>query len=221
LSLLVDTTPPPAPTKPDLLASSDTGRSDSDDVTRKTRPVFVGTGEAGATVTLYDGSKAIGSAEADASGAWSIKSAVLRDGIHAVRARASDAAGNNSAFTPFLEVTIDAAVSGAAGTLDLASSSASFAAGPRAADAAGNDAFVKSLSDWKTGSLGFDDPFQEAAPHQNGDIVELFNSMSQLIGPGMAAPPPFVPYGQPATGGSDPIQIDMANSSTSLYANSL
>ena len=47
-----DTTPPGAPTAPDLLASSDTGVSDTDDTTADNTPTFSGTAEAGATVKL-------------------------------------------------------------------------------------------------------------------------------------------------------------------------
>jgi hypothetical protein len=108
LPVTIDTTPPAAPSAPDLTASSDSGASDSDNVTRNTRPTFVGTGDAGATVTLYDGASAIGSAKVDASGAWSIRASELAGGAHTVRAQASDAAGNTSAFTRTLAVTIEA-----------------------------------------------------------------------------------------------------------------
>jgi hypothetical protein len=49
---IVDNTPPPPPSTPDLLASSDTGSSDTDDVTSDTTPDFTGTAEANSTVEL-------------------------------------------------------------------------------------------------------------------------------------------------------------------------
>ncbi len=56
----------------DLLASSDTGASDSDGITSDTTPSFSGTGEVGATVTLTISGQAPLTAVVDASGNWSI-----------------------------------------------------------------------------------------------------------------------------------------------------
>ena len=91
---------------PDLAAASDSGASNTDNLTNITTPVFTGTATAGAMVQLLDGTSVVGSATADGSGNWSITSSVLASGVHNISARASDLAGNQ--FTSAaLVVTID------------------------------------------------------------------------------------------------------------------
>ena len=65
--------------------------------------------EAGATVTLYDtnGTTVLGTATADGSGNWSITSSTLGDGGHTLTAKQTDMAGNVSAASAGLVVTID------------------------------------------------------------------------------------------------------------------
>ena len=53
-----------------------------------------GTAEANSTVTVYDGSAAVGTATTNSSGAWSITTNALSTGTHALTAKAADAAGN-------------------------------------------------------------------------------------------------------------------------------
>ena len=99
-----------APSSIDLAASSDTGRSDTDNVTRLATPSVTGSGaEPGATVTLYDtdGSTVLGTGLADAGGNWSITSTTLSAGAHSLTARQTDLAGNRSAPTAGLVVAID------------------------------------------------------------------------------------------------------------------
>ena len=103
---VLDTTAPAAASTPDLAAASDSGASDSDNITGDTTPTFTGSAEAGATVTLYDGATAIGTAVAT-GGAWSITSSALDQGVHSITARATDAAGNQGAASSALDVTID------------------------------------------------------------------------------------------------------------------
>ena len=50
-----------APSTPDLTAASDLGASNSDNITNDNTPTFTGTALAGSTVTIYDGSTAVGS----------------------------------------------------------------------------------------------------------------------------------------------------------------
>jgi VCBS repeat-containing protein len=57
---------PPAPSTPDLSAASDSGVSNSDNITNITTPIFTGTAEVGSTVTLYDGTTAMGTGIANA-----------------------------------------------------------------------------------------------------------------------------------------------------------
>jgi autotransporter-associated beta strand protein len=110
--VIVDTVAPAAPSTPDLTSGSDTGSSNSDDITGDTTPTFSGTAEAGSTVTLYDtdGTTALGSATADGSGNWTITSSVLTAGSHTVTAKAADAAGNESAASAGLSIDIDFAL---------------------------------------------------------------------------------------------------------------
>ncbi|WNN43675.1 Ig-like domain-containing protein [Winslowiella toletana] len=77
-------------------------------VTDDNTPTFGGRAEAGSTVTVYDNGAAIGSAVADASGAWSFTpGAALDNGAHDFTTRVTDAAGNTSAEGEHLVVTVD------------------------------------------------------------------------------------------------------------------
>ena len=120
LSVTIDTTAPAVPTVSDLAAASDSGVSNTDNVTNVTTPIFIGKSDIGSTVTLYDGSTAVGIAKANATGNWSIKSSLLSAGVHAIKAQASDAAGNASAFTQSLSVTIDSTAPAVPSVPDLA-----------------------------------------------------------------------------------------------------
>ena len=113
LSVRIDTWAPSAPTTPDLAAASDNGSSSADNVTSVTTPVFTGTvaSAPNAVVTLYDGATAVGSATVDGAGAWSITSAPLAVGSHAISAVAMDVAGNVSQSSGALSVSIVSPVS--------------------------------------------------------------------------------------------------------------
>ena len=104
----VDRVAPNAPSAPDLDAGSDSGSSQTDDITNVTTPTLTGTAEVGSTVTLYDtdGTTVLDSATAT-GGSWSITSPVLSEGSHTLRAKAVDAAGNESVLSSGLTVTID------------------------------------------------------------------------------------------------------------------
>ncbi len=123
LSVTIDTTAPAVPSVPDLAAVSDSGVSNTDNITSVTTPIFNGKGAVGSTVTLYDGATVIGTAKADATGNWSIKSSLLSAGVHAIKAQASDTAGNASAFTQSLSVTIDTTAPAAPTVPNLAAAS--------------------------------------------------------------------------------------------------
>ena len=109
LEIALDTAAPAAPADLDLTEASDTGTSNSDDVTGDNTPTITGTAEAGSTVALYDtnGTTLLGTAVAGAGGTWSITSGVLSDGAHTLTARATDLAGNQSAASVALAITID------------------------------------------------------------------------------------------------------------------
>ncbi|PPL00361.1 Ig-like domain-containing protein [Parapedobacter indicus] len=105
----VDRDAPDAPSQPDLAAGSDSGSSDSDDITSDATPTITGTAEANATVEItshVDG--VLGTETADGGGNWSfIPSTALTEGMHSLTATATDAAGNVSLASPALEITID------------------------------------------------------------------------------------------------------------------
>lgn len=104
----VDNTAPAAPSAPDMTAATDTGTSNTDNITKNTTPVFTGKAEAGSAVTLFSSvSDVIGTATADAEGNWSITSAPLANGSYTITATATDAAGNTSGASGGLTVTID------------------------------------------------------------------------------------------------------------------
>jgi|GEM_PF-6756362 len=124
LVLTVDTKAPDAPSAPDLADAADSGASASDNITSVTQPLLTGHAESGATVRLYDGAVQIGSAVADASGAWQITPAqALVDGPHTLTATATDAAGNVSAASPALQLIIDTSVPDKPTDLNLVDSS--------------------------------------------------------------------------------------------------
>ena len=89
-----------APSTPDLSAASDTGSSDSDNLTSDTTPTFSGSAEAGNTVELFADGSFLGTTTADGSGNWTYTvpaSAALADGPYSITATASTGSGSNSA----------------------------------------------------------------------------------------------------------------------------
>ena len=113
--IIVDTLAPTAPGLA-LAAASDTGVSHADGVTRLATPILDGTAEAGSTVVVTDshdgGSSVLGTVAAGAGGTWSLATPALADGVHALSATATDAAGNRSAPSAVLSVTIDTVAPG-------------------------------------------------------------------------------------------------------------
>lgn len=107
-AIVNDTTPPAAPSAPDMISGTDSGMSNTDNITKDTTPTFTGTAEPNSTVTLYDtdGITVLGTGTADGSGNWTITSSALSDGTHIITAKAKDAAGNVSTASGALTVTI-------------------------------------------------------------------------------------------------------------------
>jgi hypothetical protein len=106
-ALVIDTEAPNAPSTPDLAEGSDSGSIFTDNITNNTTPTLTGTAEAGSTVTLYAGITPLGSATAT-GGNWSITAGpALSEGSYTLTAIAVDAAGNESAVSSGLSVTID------------------------------------------------------------------------------------------------------------------
>src|SRR5262249_61471765 len=75
--------------------------------TRDPPRALTATADAGSTVKLFDGSTQIGTATANASGAWTYTSAALSNGGHSFTATATDVAGNTGVASSALNVTVD------------------------------------------------------------------------------------------------------------------
>lgn len=101
-----DATAPAAPAAPTLTAASDTGPSSTDGITKVTAPTLTGTAEAGATVTVYDGTTSIGTGTAT-GGTYSITSLALVAGTHTITAKATDQAGNQGPASAATTVVVD------------------------------------------------------------------------------------------------------------------
>ena len=123
LSVTIDTSVPAAPSAPDLAATSDSGVSSADDITKVTTPVFSGTAEPNSAITLFNGAIVAGAAQADAAGHWTITSSALPQNVHAMTAKATDVAGNTGPASAVLSVTIDTTAPLAPSAPDLAAAS--------------------------------------------------------------------------------------------------
>ena len=124
LAVVIDTVAPSVPTAPDLTAASDSGVSNSDNITNVATPIFTGnSAEVGSTITLLDGGTPVGTGIADGTGAWTITSSGLADGVHNLMAQAIDAVGNVSAPSAALSVTIDSTAPAAPSVPDLTAAS--------------------------------------------------------------------------------------------------
>jgi hypothetical protein len=94
--LVVDTTPPPAPSAPILATASEAGGNSG--IANAWDPIFTGTGEAGTTVTLYADDIDVGTATAGTSGDYSVtQTSSLTGGSYTYTVTATDAGGNISA----------------------------------------------------------------------------------------------------------------------------
>ena len=95
------------PSTPDLLAASDTGAFNFDNITNIAKPTFTGAGANGSAVTLHDGNTVIGTGTVS-GGVWSITAATaLTEGANAISAMQTDVAGNVSGASAVLNVTLD------------------------------------------------------------------------------------------------------------------
>ena len=108
-AIVIDTTAPCSPEAPDLTAASDSGASNTDNITSDSTPTFTGTAESNSTVTVISsGGGSLGTATADGSGNWSYTMVIaLANGSYSITATATDAAGNTSAPSAGLTIIID------------------------------------------------------------------------------------------------------------------
>jgi hypothetical protein len=97
---------PNVPSTPDLDIASDSGSSNTDNLTNDNTPTLTGTADTGATVTIYANGVAVGSGLSN--GAYSITTSALSDGVKSITAAAT-LNGNTSAASAALNVTIDTA----------------------------------------------------------------------------------------------------------------
>ena len=109
LSVTIDTS---APVTPAIAAFSTDSGTAGDGITNDNTLTLTGSAEANATVKVYDGATLLGSATADGSGNWSYTTAALTNGAHSLTATATDVAGNTSAASSALSVTIDTTAPG-------------------------------------------------------------------------------------------------------------
>lgn len=109
LSVTIDTNPPNPPGTPDLLFSSDSGLSSSDNITQNTTPSFQVFAEVGSRLELLVNGLPVASDTVPSWGWLTLDSSALTDGTWPVTARATDVAGNVSAFSSALNVVIDTA----------------------------------------------------------------------------------------------------------------
>ena len=116
LSMVIDATAPAAPSTPDLASSSDTGSSNSDNITNDATPTMSAAGGAAGdtvTITATDGTTTksctyvVGSAS-------SCDLPTLSDGTWSVTSTLTDQAGNTSAVSPSLSLTVDGTAPGPA-----------------------------------------------------------------------------------------------------------
>ncbi|MFL5331350.1 MAG: Ig-like domain-containing protein [Gemmataceae bacterium] len=96
----------PSPSIPDLVAGSDSGSANNDNITRVVSPTFSGTALAGSTVKIYSDGVLVGSGIANA-GTYSITTSALASGTHAITATATDTSGTVSSASNALNVIID------------------------------------------------------------------------------------------------------------------
>ena len=170
LSVTIDTAEA-APGTPDLDQGSDTGTSDSDDLTSNASPVVNIACDSGspAMVTLFEGATPIGSAECLTSPVAITVSVTLADGPHTITAQQTDRAGNTSALSAGLVITIDTTATVAPGTPVL-----------NPADDTG-----ASNSD---GNTSVTTPEVTVSCAEDGDLVEIFDSLtSTLYGSGFCS----------------------------------
>jgi hypothetical protein len=107
----IDLFEPDTPDKPVLAADSDTGVSQTDGITKDTTPTLTGTAkESGGQIEVYEGTTLLGKADVGADRTWTFTLAdnkAFADGVHTVTVRQVDAAGNPSAYSAGLAITVD------------------------------------------------------------------------------------------------------------------
>jgi hypothetical protein len=78
----------------------------SDSVVNGTHVLISGTAEANGAIAVHDGTTVVGTATTNASGNWSLTTSALSNGVHALTATETDAAGNTSAASAAVDPVI-------------------------------------------------------------------------------------------------------------------
>jgi len=107
LTVTIDTEAPPVPGAPDLTPDSDTGASNTDNITTDSTPTFTGTAPEAVRVTLFAGESLVGTADV-VGGTYTITATTpLAPGTYNFSTLSTDLAGNSSIGFP-LSVVIQA-----------------------------------------------------------------------------------------------------------------
>lgn len=119
LSVTIDGTPPAAPGAPDLQAASDSGISDTDNLTNVTNPTFTASGiEVGVTVELLRNGASVDTVASAAATTVNLTDPSAPEGTHTYSVRQTDGGGLN-ATSGTLQVQIDLTSPGTPGIPDL------------------------------------------------------------------------------------------------------
>lgn len=107
LLLTLDTQIATPLTAPDLLATSDSGMFDDDNVTNIQAAAFQGTGEPNARVRVRANGILVGQGVINTDGTWEVTVEPLADGVYDMTFIQEDLAGNISSPSPALRIEID------------------------------------------------------------------------------------------------------------------
>lgn len=111
-----DITPPQTPVIVSVIddVQTSTGPVGPNGITNDRAPTVNGTGEAGSTITIYNGSDVLGTVVVPSSGLWSFTPpAPLTDGTYVLTAKATDPAGNPSGLSDSWTIDVDGTAPGA------------------------------------------------------------------------------------------------------------
>lgn len=107
ITLTIDTAAPLAATELRLTNDVTGAPVANNGITNDNTPTLSGTAEANGRVTVYDGNTVLGTAIANAQGAWSFISPTLSNSAHALSVTVTDSAGNVGPRSDVINVTVD------------------------------------------------------------------------------------------------------------------
>lgn len=105
LDITIDSKPPAVPAQPDLSTTSDTGVSNTDNITSDTTPTINGRCTADDSVKLFvDGQLSV--VGICSNGQYALDLSILTQGQHLIAASFTDSAGNTSVLSTALQITL-------------------------------------------------------------------------------------------------------------------